>query len=119
MSNIYLVAVKQQLAQHGVEGTYVRISAGVYDIAEGSATSTSTESTIQVYKQHIKASQYNMPHLVGKNAALFMIAGDALGFLPKIKDQIRVGTETYTVDSYQEHKANGEICMLKIIALQG
>lgn len=117
--NAFLQSTKQHLAAHGSVETYIRVSAGVYDIAAGGAVDTSTEYSVLMYKQHIKASQYNQPHLIGKDAAMFIIAGDALGFTPKVKDKINFMSEVYTVDSYQSHIANGEICLFKLVALKG
>lgn len=119
MANDFLNVTKQMLALHGQSGTYTRVSAGVYDIAAGGTTNTSTDTTIQVYKQHIKANQFNSPHLIGRDAAMFLIAGDALGFIPKVKDLIVFQNETYVVDSFREHFANGEVCMYKLTAIRG
>ena len=88
MANDFLRITDQALARHGSLGTYIRVSAGVYNIETATQTNTTTEYSIQMYKKHIKANQYNYPALIGKDIALFYISANALEFTPKIRDKI-------------------------------
>jgi hypothetical protein len=117
--NEFLVATKQALNLHGKPAVYTRVSAGVYDIETGGQTNTSTDHTIVMYKKHIRANQYNYPNLVGKDAAMFYIAADALAFLPNFKDTITFDSIKYEVQSYNEHAAKGQVVLIKILAVKG
>ena len=118
MENDYLRATKQALATHGIDATYTKVVNGTYDVETGSTTKTETAVTVRAYKKHIKASQYNYPALVNKDAALFYIAGDALTDLPAVKDRITYGSATYTIEVVQEHVANGSIALYRLAAVK-
>ena len=118
MANDYLSSTKLVLKMHGSIGTYSRVSASVYNVETGVNTDTSSSYSVQMYKKHLKANQYNFPNLIGKDAALFYIATDSLAFAPKVKDKIVYGSDTYTVDSYSEHIAAGQSVLYKIVAVR-
>lgn len=118
MANAYLEMTKRMLVLHGVDAVYTRTSASVYDVAAGTATNTSVNTNIRTYPRHIKASQFNQPHLINKEAIEFYIAADALTDEPKIKDKIVLSGRTYTVDSFIEHTAHSEVCLYKVIAVR-
>ena len=117
MAYDFLSITKAAIARHGSAVTYTRVSAGVYDLASGGSTATTTTHSIKAYKKHIKSTQFNFPNLIGREAAIFYVAADALAFVPKIKDQITIGTSTYTVDSIMEHVASGAIVLYKLVAV--
>lgn len=119
MANSFLDVTKQYLALHGKLAQYTRTSAGVYDIETGVATNTTLVINVQVYKKHIKTSQYNYPNLIGKDAVVFYLANDALNFLPKSKDKITYDNVEYTVDSFAEHVAMGQTVLYKLLAIRG
>ena len=116
--NYFLNAVKQALKTNGAIGKYTRISAGVYDIESGTSTDTSQTYSVQMYEKHIKTSQYNYPNLIGKQVSMFYIAADSLAFLPQIKDVIEFASTKFTVDSFSEHMAHGQVVMYKIVAVR-
>lgn len=118
MANDYMTSTKLVLKMHGALGVYARTSASVYNVETGINTNTSISTSVQMYKKHLKANQYNFPNLIGKDAAMFYIAGDSLSFEPNIKDKITYGSDTYTVDSYSEHIASGQLVLYKIVAIR-
>lgn len=119
MANSFLGMTNQALALHGKQAQYTRTTAGVYDIETGAATNTTLVTNVQVYKKHIKTSQYNYPNLIGKDAVIFYLANNALTFIPKARDKITYDNVQYTVDSFVEHVALGETVLYKILAIRG
>jgi len=116
--NHFLTAVKQNLRLHGAIGIYTRVSAGVYDIETGTASTTSSSLSIQMYEKHIKTSQYNYPNLIGKQVSMFYVAADSLTFVPQPKDVIEFSGTKFTVDSFSEHMAHGQVIMYKILTVR-
>ena len=116
--NYFLQAVKSALKEHGSSGKYIRVSAGVYDIESGTSVNTNTEYNIQMYEKHVKTSQFNYPNLIGKQVSMFYIAADSLAFQPTVKDKIAFAGSTFTIDSFSEHVAKGQIVMYKILAVK-
>jgi hypothetical protein len=116
MANDFLSITKQALKMHGMLGKYTRVSAGVYNVETGTKTDTTTEHSVQMYKKHIKASQYHYPDLIGTDSALFYVASDSLSFVPSIKDKITYNSEQYKIVSYAEHIALGQVVLYKILA---
>lgn len=116
--NHFLSAVKQTLKMHGALGSYTRVSAGVYSIETATSVNTSSTYSVQMYEKHIKTSQYNFPNLIGKQVSLFYIAADSLNFVPQIKDIIEYSNTKFTVDSFSEHVAHGQVIMYKVIAVR-
>lgn len=119
MANSFLSITKRYLALHGKLGQYKRTTAGVYDIETGVAANSTLVTNVQLYKKHIKTSQYNYPNLIGKDAVIFYMANDALNFIPKSKDKITYDNVEYTVDSFAEHVALGQTVMYKLLAIRG
>jgi hypothetical protein len=119
MANNFLALTKQALRVHGRDATYVRTSASVYSVASGSSTNTTTNHQVRMYKKHINATQYHYPDLIGKTSAIFYFANDALTFQPKVNDRIVYQGESFTVKSFSEHIANGEIILYKVVGVRG
>ena len=116
--NPFLDAAKAAIARNGISADYKVVSAGVYDMLTKTTTNTSATYTIPMYKKHIRATQYNYPDLIGKDAAEFYIVNDSLAFVPKPQDKITYTGNEYTISSYREHIARGEIVLYKIIAVK-
>lgn len=116
--NQFLSAVKDALARNGAVGTYTKVSASVYDIETSSSTSTNVDYSVQMYEKHIKTSQYNFPNLIGKQVSMFYIAADSLEFVPRVKDVIAFNGTKFTVDSFSEHMAHGQVVMYKVVAVR-
>ena len=117
--NEFLAATKEALKLHGKPAVYSRVASGVYNIESGAQTNTSSNTTVQMYKKHIRANQYNFPDLIGRDAAMFYIAADSLAFIPGFKDIITFDSIKYVVQSYVEHAAKGQVVLLKILAVKG
>ena len=118
MSNDYLISTTRFIDLHGVTSSYVSVTEGSYNVETGSTTNTETSYSLKIYKKHIKASQYNYPDLIGKSIAMFYISNNALGFTPAVRDKIIINSETFTIDSIQEHVALGQIVLYRIIGIK-
>lgn len=116
--NPFLTSAISALQRNGILADYKVVSAGVYDMLTKTTTNTSATYQVQMYKKHIRATQYNYPDLIGKDAAEFYIANDSLAFVPKPQDKITYSGNEYTISSYREHIARGEIVLYKIIAIK-
>ena len=117
--NQFLLAAKQLIGMHGKTFSYTKVTQGTYDPSTGSVTNSESTTSLTAYKKHIKATQYNYPNLIGKDAASFLIASDSFVDAPSVNDKITEGTSVYTVDSIQEHLAFNEIVMYTILAYKG
>lgn len=117
--NPFLNTTKRMIDQHGQSVTYTKVTEGTYNIETGSTANTDTAYTVKMYKKHIRASQYNYPNLIGRNAAMFYLVNFELAFIPSVRDKITVNGETFEIDSILEHSARGEIVLYKLIAIKG
>lgn len=117
--NSFLQSASMLINLHGETCTYIKITSGTYDPNTGSITNSESNITLKAYRKHIKATQYNYPNLVGKNAVLVYITSDSLVGAPSINDKITFGTETFTVDSFQQHAALGEVCLYRVVCVKG
>jgi hypothetical protein len=118
MQNDFLRATKLALSTHGASCTYTRVVNSEYNVETGTAGSSENNYLITAYKKHIRATQYNFPNLVNKEAALFYIAGDSLKFKPAPKDKITYSSEVYTIEDVQEHIAMGAIVLYRVAAVK-
>lgn len=118
MANDFISLTKQALKVHGKLATYIRVSSGVYDIETGKSTNSDTSYSIQMYKKHIRANQYNFPNLIGKDSAIFYVSSTDIKFIPHMRDKIVFDNVTYTIDSYVEHSAQGQVVLLKIVGIK-
>lgn len=117
--NKFLQATNNAVNKHGTNCNYIKVLQGVYDVNTGSVVNTETVVAIKVYKKHIKATQFSYPNLIGKDLALFYIPANSLLAVPEPGDRLISNSIAYTIDSYQEHCANGEIVLYKVIATMG
>lgn len=116
--NHFLQAAKEAIHRNGKVCNYVRVSASVYNIETASTTETTTSYAVEMYEKHIKTSQVNYPNLIGKQVSMFYLAADAIPFVPAIKDHIDFSGTRFTIDSFSEHMAHGQVIMYKIIAVK-
>ncbi len=110
------IATARALGKHGQDCIYTSCSSS-YDIDTGSTTSTSNQYTVRTYKNHIRATQYHYPSLIGKDSAMFLFAGLNLAFVPKAEDTITLDSKTYKVNSFEEHCAYGTLALYKVIGV--
>jgi hypothetical protein len=117
--NQFLQSAIQMIELHGVTSTYTKVTNGSYDPNTGSVTNTETSFTVKTYPKHIKATQFNYPNLIGKDAVLVYLPGNTSVGTPDTSDKITIGSDVYTVDSFQKHIALGEVCLYRIVAVKG
>jgi hypothetical protein len=103
------------ISRQGVSVTYVKVTS-TYNVTTGSATSVEARTTTKAYPKHLVANHYNHPNLVGKSVKEFYFVGSALASAPNPADKIVQGSDTYSVVSYREHVALGEVCLYCVIA---
>lgn len=113
--NRFLASAKKLISLHGVGLTYKSISTGIYNIETSSVTNIETSHTLVMYPKHIRANTYSFPTYIGKDAVMFYLANDSLGFTPTIQDAISYSSKTYKVEAIQYHYASGQIVMYKLI----
>lgn len=114
--NEYLRNSIWHINKHGIDCSFIEVNQAEYDVESGTAIETNVNHDVKVYKKHFKASQYNYPDLVNKDTAMFYIANNTLGFIPKVRDKIIHDSITYLIDNIQEHRALGIVCLYRIIA---
>jgi len=117
--NKFLKSCIKLIARDGISVTYNSITKGSYDTESGLITDTKTEYTVTSYPRHLKATEYDSPSLIGKNAYMFYIANNSLGFSPKTGDSIAINSDTYSVISVQETYALGEVVLYRVITVKG
>lgn len=117
--NPFIQAAKELVYPNGLTITYRTVGESVYDVESGSVTNTSTETVLKAFPKAFRASTYSMPSLIGKNASEWLVVAPDLPSIPKPLDKILKGTEVFTVETYSEHVAEGEVVLYKIIAVKG
>lgn len=119
--NRFLAQTINLISQNGLQVTYKSIQgdSSTYNVETGSVTRTSTSYSVKAYPKHIKASQYNYPDLVGKQVCMFYVANNALPFSFKFQDEFVYNSITYKVQSWEEHFAEGELCLYKVLCVKG
>jgi hypothetical protein len=117
MANDFLNAAKRAIDRNGRSLTYRRLTTGAFDINTGGVAVTSTDTSVKMYKRHIRASQFNLPNLIGKEVAEFYIVATDISFVPKVKDKIVDADKVYTVETYQTNEAAGQVILYKVIAV--
>jgi hypothetical protein len=117
MSNPFIRATAAAIDRHGSMISYTSVQEGTYDVNTGSVVSTNTSYSIKSYMKHIRATQFNYPNLIGKEAGLFYILAYGLAFIPDVQDTILFNSKTYKVDSVQSHLANSQIVLYRIMGV--
>lgn len=116
--NRFKVAASKAVDRNGVDAVY-KSASKVVDEVNSSVVNTVTDYNVRVYPRHTQANQYNHPTLVGKEVIVFYLADVPLGLVLKINDVITYAGKSYTVQSWREHVAVGEICLYKIVTVKG
>lgn len=117
--NQFLISAKQMIALHGESCSYIKVQPGSYDTNTGTVTNSETTTAVTAYRKHLKATQYNFPSLVNKDAILVYLAVDVVTASPTPNDKFTFGSETYTVDSVQEHRALNQLVLWRIACYKG
>jgi hypothetical protein len=116
--NKFLQSAIKLVSRHGLTVSYLQVTEGSYDVNTGSVTNSETTTSIKAFPSQVKVSQFNYPNLIGKQVLEFLVAGSSLGSKPSTQDKIIYSSDTYTVDSFSEHSALGQVCLYKIIAVK-
>lgn len=117
--NIYLKEAKKNIDREGVEITFIRITAGQYNINTGSVSSTETTTAIKAYPKKYTATQYNYPSLIGKDTAEWLVCASDLNYKPKAQDVIEYNNVRHVVEIVKDVVARCEIVLYKIITVKG
>lgn len=118
MANQFLQVVKRAILRHGQNCTYVRVTRSAFDPETNKVTETLSNTSIRMYRRHMNTSQFNFPHLIGKETIMFYAAADSFSVKPAIKDRITVGSINYVIDSIQETVAHGETVLYRMVAVK-
>lgn len=117
--NRFLVSTIRMISRHGDELVYKSFSNSTYDVELGKSVSSIVEYTLKMYPKQIEASQYQFPNLVGKELIMFYLPNNTTGLKPKEGDVINYKNSDYKVHKIQEHVADGEIVLYRIITVKG
>lgn len=117
--NQFLTVAKQAINLHGESCVHTKVTNGTYDPATGSVSNSETNTTVTAYRKHLKATQYNYPNLIGKDAVYIYLPADSIVGLLSISDKFSFGSSTYAIDSIQEHRALNELVMYRVVAYRG
>lgn len=116
--NPFLIATKRSIDRHGISIQYITVGNTQYNSSTGEVTNTETITTLKSYPRSITTNQYNYPNLIDKVVKQFYVYGPDLASIPKSEDRIKVGSDEYSIDSYKEYIANGQVVLYKIIAVK-
>jgi hypothetical protein len=116
----FLASVVRAINRHGIDLVYKRTEQdGAYNVETGTVAQTTTDYTAKMYPKQIIANNYKYPTLIGKEVVMFYLTNSSLGFVPKLNDEITYSSVVYRVESYEEHSANTQVALYKIIATRG
>jgi hypothetical protein len=136
--NQFLIAAKQLIALHGESCVYTKVTSGSYDTNTGSVTNSEIKTPVIAYRKHLKATQYNYPNLIGKDALILYLPADSIFDTPTVNDKVQF-TYTkvddwlnyfyknqdvpldveYIVDTVQEHTALNQVVFYRITCIKG
>ena len=116
--NNFLRSTLQAVHKHGVEVIYNTIDRLVDEIT-GEVIDNTMSYSLKMYPKHTQSTQYNYPALVGKELIMFYLPNYCLPFKVKNGDTITHNGTTYRISTYQEHVANGEVCLFRILGTKG
>ncbi len=116
--NKFLETCTRLISIQGSNVKYKTITRTVDEI-EGTVTEVPVVYSLTAYPKHIQATTYNYPALVGRELIRFYLANNSLSFTPKTTDSIEYKGNNYIIDSIQEHVANGQIVLYRILTVKG
>lgn len=112
-------STKRLIDRQGKLVSYVRYSEGSYNPAT-SQISPATETTLpnlKAYKAEVSYRESMSPHLIGKEACAFLIAGLDINFVPQVGDFINDGVKNKVVAVVPTEYANG-VALWRLICLR-
>lgn len=107
------------IQKHGLDLCYKSITTGTYNVETGTLDKFTAASTVRMYPRHLIATVYNYPALVGKENIEFYLANSDLSFYPRTNDEITYRDIVYRIQSIQEHMANSEVALFRLVATRG
>lgn len=119
MTNPFITSAKKLIYRQGTSIGYVKVTTGGYNVETGSVTNTTSTTNIIAFPKRVKVNTYNYPNLIGKEVLEFLIVCEDLPSTPTTTDKITYKGNTYSVDSYTEAMARGDLVIYKIIAAKG
>lgn len=109
---------KQVVDKGGKQITYKHMGVAVYDPDIG-VTQTDTTITPKAFKVTATDSEIKSPNLIGKDLAVFLVAGKDFSFVPKVGDLITYTnlSESYDVrvQMVKEHWAGNEVSLYRLV----
>jgi hypothetical protein len=119
MSNPFITSAKRLIYRQGTSIDYINVTTGAYDVETGSTTNIEVATDIIAFPKRVKVNNFNYPNLVGKEVLEFLVVCEDLPSSPRTSDKIKYKGNVYTVESYAEVMARGELVIYKIIASKG
>ncbi len=119
MSNPFIISAKRLIYRQGTSIAYVNVSTGVYDVETGTTSNAEVITNVTAFPKRVKVNNYNYPNLVGKEVIEFLVVCEDIPSSPKTSDKINYKDSVYTVESYIEVMARGDLVIYKIIASKG
>lgn len=117
--NLFLDASVRAMNRHGIPLNYAVITDGAYNVETGTLQQVRTNYELKMYPKQIQANSYNFPNLIGKDVCMFYLANYNLPFVPSLGDEITYNGKVFVVQSYQEHAAQGQIVLYRVVGSKG
>jgi len=119
MSNPFITSAKRLIYRQGTSIDYINVTTGTYNVETGTVGNTEVTTTVTAFPKRVKVNNFNYPNLIGKEVLEFLVVCEDLPSSPRTSDKISYKGNTYTVESYVEAMARGELVIYKIIASKG
>ena len=89
MRSNLLDSTARVIARFGRTISYLRVQEGTYDVNTSKMTEESilTES-VTAYRTKISYSESQSPSLIGKDTAVYLVAGKSITFIPSVGDRV-------------------------------
>lgn len=119
-SNLFR-STSRLINRYGRVVDYVVTTEGVYDVNTSSMSAeTETESQIKAYKTKVSYSESQNPNLIGKDSAVYLIAGNSLNFTPDAGDRIVDDSDNsdYQVVVVSKVDLQGAVALWRLICVR-
>lgn len=117
--NPFIHSAKKLIYKQGTGISYSNVTTGAYNVELGSVVNTQITTNVIAFPKNVKVNNYNYPNLVGKEVLEFLVVCEDLPKQPSTSDKISYKGNVYTVESYVEVMARGELVIYKIVASKG
>lgn len=113
-----LEATKRLIYRHAITASYKSTIGGTYNVSTGQVVNGETTYTPKIYKKHVKATTFYQPSMIGKEISLFYLVATDIPVRPKVGDKIVYASDTFIVDSFTEHIAEGAVCAYVLLGVK-